>query len=48
MAIQDKVFIEGAHPDPRYKNRREQLFVVAVNCIYSSAKLFLCFSRNWT
>lgn len=40
MAIQDKVFIESAHPDPRYKRRREQLFVMAVNCTYASANCF--------
>lgn len=40
MSIQDKVFIESKHPDPRYKKRREQLFVVAVNCSYSSDNCF--------
>lgn len=40
MAIQDKVFIEGNKPDPRYKKRREQLLVVAVNCSWSSANCF--------
>ncbi len=40
MNIQDKVFIESAHPDPRYKKRREHLFVVAVNCSYSSNNCF--------
>lgn len=40
MNIQDKVFIESAHPDPRYKKRREQLFIVAVHCTYSSENCF--------
>ena len=40
MHIQDKVFLEGSHPDPRYKKRREQLFIVAVNCSYSSGNCF--------
>lgn len=40
MQIQDKVFIEGDKPDPRYKKRREALFVVAVNCSYASANCF--------
>ncbi|KTC80301.1 hydrogenase subunit [Legionella cherrii] len=40
MSIQDKVFIESAHPDPRYKKRREQLLVIAVNCSYSSNNCF--------
>jgi len=40
MSIQDKVFIESPHPDPRYKSRREHLFVIAVNCTYSSENCF--------
>lgn len=40
MSIQDKVFIESKHPDLRYKKRREQLFVVAVNCSFSSNNCF--------
>ncbi len=40
MTIQDKVFIDPKHPEPRYKKRREQLFVVAVNCTYSSQNCF--------
>ncbi|MCL9684941.1 4Fe-4S dicluster domain-containing protein [Legionella maioricensis] len=40
MSIQDKVFIENNHPDPRYKSRREHLFVIAVNCTYSSENCF--------
>ncbi|CAM2927461.1 4Fe-4S dicluster domain-containing protein [Legionella worsleiensis] len=40
MRIQDKVFVDSAKPDPRYTKRREQLFVIAVNCTYSSANCF--------
>ncbi|EKD71092.1 MAG: hypothetical protein ACD_46C00274G0002 [uncultured bacterium] len=40
MRIQDKVFIEGQNSDVRYKSRRENLFVVAVNCTYSSKNCF--------
>ncbi|KTD14109.1 4Fe-4S dicluster domain-containing protein [Legionella israelensis] len=40
MSIQDKVFVEGPHQDPRYRYRREQLFVVAVNCSYASSSCF--------
>lgn len=40
MAIQDKVFIHDKHPDVRYKNRRESLFIIAVNCTYSSQNCF--------
>ncbi len=32
MAVQDKVFQGGAHPDPDYRSRRESAFLVAVNC----------------
>ncbi|KTD61765.1 4Fe-4S dicluster domain-containing protein [Legionella spiritensis] len=40
MVIQDKVFINGTGSDVRYKNRRDALFVVAVNCTYSSGNCF--------
>jgi sulfhydrogenase subunit beta (sulfur reductase) len=32
IGIQDKVFLGGDYTDPAYKARRENLFVVAVNC----------------
>jgi ferredoxin len=32
IAIQDRVFLEGSHVDPTYKARRENSFIVAVNC----------------
>ena len=32
IAVQDKVYLEGQFVDPGYKARRENLFVVAVNC----------------
>jgi sulfhydrogenase subunit beta (sulfur reductase) len=32
IAIQDRVFLGGRHPDPRYAARRENVFIVAVNC----------------
>jgi ferredoxin len=32
IAIQDRVFLHGPHVDPTYKLRRENTFVVAVNC----------------
>lgn len=40
MVIQDKVFLHGKNIDPRYQERRENLFVVAVNCAYSSQNCF--------
>jgi ferredoxin len=32
IAIQDQVFLRGPAPDPTYARRREQAFIVAVNC----------------
>lgn len=32
IAVQDRVFLEGSYVDPVYKARRENLFVIAVNC----------------
>jgi ferredoxin len=32
IAIQDRVLMGGAHPDPHYAARRQGIFVVAVNC----------------
>lgn len=32
IAIQDRVFLEGRYVDPAYRARRENLFVIAVNC----------------
>lgn len=32
MAIQDEVFLAGEYVDPSYKSRRENAFIVAVNC----------------
>ena len=32
IGIQDRVFLGGRHPDPQYAMRREDAFIVAVNC----------------
>lgn len=40
MAIQDKVFLEKDRVDPRYQQRRENLFIIAVNCSYASDNCF--------
>lgn len=40
MRIQDRVFLTTEQPDPYYAARREQLFVVAVNCTRPSASCF--------
>ena len=45
LAIQDRVFLHGPHPDPEYAARREGLFLVAMNCSRSAATCF-CASMN--
>ena len=45
IAIQDKVFLEGAHVDPIYRSRRENTFIVAVNCGQAGGTCF-CVSMN--
>ena len=32
IGIQDRVFLGGKYPDPQYRARRENAFIVAVNC----------------
>ena len=45
IAIQDKVFLGGAHVDPHYRARREGAFLVAVNCGTAGGTCF-CASMN--
>ncbi len=45
IAVQDKVFLDGLFVDPGYKARRENLFVVAVNCGQAGGTCF-CASMN--
>lgn len=45
IAIQDKVFLGGAYVDPTYKVRRENAFIVAVNCGQAGGTCF-CASMN--
>jgi formate hydrogenlyase subunit 6/NADH:ubiquinone oxidoreductase subunit I len=45
IAIQDKVFLEGAYVDSTYKLRRDNLFIVAVNCAQAGGTCF-CASMN--
>ncbi|MDX2003907.1 MAG: 4Fe-4S dicluster domain-containing protein [Meiothermus sp.] len=40
IAIQDKVFLGGPYQDPHYKARREQAFIVAVNCGHAGNTCF--------
>ncbi len=45
IAVQDKVFLEGQFVDPGYKVRRENVFLLAVNCAQAGATCF-CASMN--
>ena len=40
LAIQDKVFLESAHVDSGYKTRRQNAFIVAVNCTQAGGTCF--------
>jgi hypothetical protein len=40
VEIQDRVFLNGYYVDEAYKQRRENLFLVAVNCSRSAATCF--------
>ncbi len=40
IAIQDRVFLGGRHPDPQYAARREGAFIVAVNCGQAGSTCF--------
>jgi len=40
IAVQDKVFMAGEYVEPSYKSRRENLFVVAVNCAQAGGTCF--------
>jgi sulfhydrogenase subunit beta (sulfur reductase) len=46
MAVQDRVFLQGAHVDPTYKARREQAFVLAVNCAHQDKGVCFCVSMG--
>jgi sulfhydrogenase subunit beta (sulfur reductase) len=45
LAIQDRVFLEGPYQDPGYRARRENLFLVAVQCRRAAATCF-CHSMD--
>jgi sulfhydrogenase subunit beta (sulfur reductase) len=46
MAIQDRVFLQGAHVDPTYQARRGQAFIVAVNCAHQDPGTCFCASMG--
>lgn len=45
LAVQNRVFLGGRHPDPDYRRRREALFLVAVNCAVPGGTCF-CVSMH--
>ncbi|WOJ90895.1 4Fe-4S dicluster domain-containing protein [Methylocapsa polymorpha] len=45
IAIQDEVFLGGAHVDPHYRARRHGAFILAVNCGQAGGTCF-CASMN--
>jgi len=46
IAIQDRVFIEGPFSDPHYEARREQAFILAVNCTEPGGNCFCASMGN--
>ena len=40
IATQDKIFLNAEYADPSYKARRENIFVVAVNCVKAGGTCF--------
>jgi sulfhydrogenase subunit beta (sulfur reductase) len=46
LAVQDRVFLQGAQVDPTYKARREQAFIVAVNCAHQDRGTCFCASMG--
>jgi ferredoxin len=40
IAIQDRTFLNGPYVDPHYRARREQAFLIAVNCAQAAATCF--------
>jgi sulfhydrogenase subunit beta (sulfur reductase) len=46
MAVQDRVFLQGPHVDPVYQARREQAFILAVNCTGQGCGTCFCVSMG--
>ncbi|MEV4250476.1 4Fe-4S dicluster domain-containing protein [Streptosporangium canum] len=40
IAVQDRVFLGGRHPDPAYRKRREAMLLIAVNCAVPGGTCF--------
>ncbi len=46
MSVQDRVFLQGPHVDPTYRARREQAFIVALNCAHQDPGTCFCVSMG--
>jgi sulfhydrogenase subunit beta (sulfur reductase) len=46
MEVQDRVFLKGPHVDPVYQARREQAFIIAVNCAHQDKGTCFCASMG--
>uniref|UniRef100_A0A7C4QSJ2 Sulfite reductase subunit A n=1 Tax=Schlesneria paludicola TaxID=360056 RepID=A0A7C4QSJ2_9PLAN len=40
IRVQDRVFLEGPYPDPLYRERRERVLLIAVNCTQAASTCF--------
>ncbi|MFZ5449681.1 MAG: 4Fe-4S dicluster domain-containing protein [Thermodesulfobacteriota bacterium] len=46
MEVQDRVFLKGPHVDPIYRARREQAFILALNCAHQDKGTCFCVSMG--
>ena len=46
ILVQDRVFLKGTHTDPAYAARREQVFIVALNCGHQDKGTCFCVSMG--
>jgi sulfhydrogenase subunit beta (sulfur reductase) len=46
LEVQNRVFVKGAHVDPVYRARRQEAFIVAVNCAHQDKGTCFCVSMG--
>jgi ferredoxin len=46
MEVQDRIFLKGVHVDPTYRARRQEAFIVAVNCAHQDKGTCFCVSMG--
>jgi ferredoxin len=46
IRVQDRTFLDGPYPDPVYRERRESLFLIAVNCTQAASTCFCTSMRT--